>query len=157
MLLLDLAHLRMPALCKLMQAIINLAPHARRARHLAVHRRVKQTPQALRMKGGEKGLQNEHEERKTKRGTHSEQYANDPAQYREQREGHERTRPDDIHELADRDYCHATTIGRGLQALLASLYPLPRTVSIIASQPAGFSAARRRLICTSTVRSSTNT
>src|SRR5260370_7355292 len=104
------------------------------------------------MKGGEKGLQNEYEERKTKRGTHSEQYANDPAQYREQREGHERTRPDDIHELADRDYCHATTIGRGLQALLASLYPLPRTVSIIASQPPAFSAPPTPFISPSPVR-----
>src|SRR5471030_1705363 len=119
MLLLDLTHLRMPALRKLMQPIINLAPHARRARHFAVHGCIEQTPQALRMKGGEEGLQNQHDERETERGAHSEQHANDPAQYREQREGHEGTRPDDIHELADRDYCHATTIGRGLHSLFS--------------------------------------
>src|ERR1700709_1699006 len=134
MLLLDLTHLGMPTLGKLMQPVINLAPHARCARHFAIHGRVEQAPQALRMKGGEEGLQNQHDQRETKRGAHSEQHANDPAQYREQREGHERTRPDDIHELADRDYYHATTIGRGshllfsftlliysYQALLASL------------------------------------
>src|SRR5471030_84937 len=119
MLLLYLTHLRMPALRKLMQPIINLAPHAGRARHFAVHGRVEQTPQTLRMKGGEEGLQNQHDERETERGAHSEQRADNPAQYREQREGHERTRPDDIHELADRDYCHAATIGRGLHSLFS--------------------------------------
>src|SRR5476649_850454 len=120
MLLLDLTHLRVPALRKLMQPIINLAPHAGCAWHFAVHGRVEQTPQALRMKGGEEGLQNQHDERETERGAHSKQRADNPARYCEQREGHEGTRPDDIHELADRDYCHTTTIGRGLHSLFRS-------------------------------------
>ena len=62
MLLLDLAHLRMPALRELMQTVIDFAPDAGRARHFAVHRRVEQTPQALLVEGAEEALHEQHDD-----------------------------------------------------------------------------------------------
>ncbi len=67
MLLLDLTHLRMPALCELVQPIVDFAPDAERARHFAVDRRFEQAPEALRVIGGEEALHDQHEHRETER------------------------------------------------------------------------------------------
>jgi hypothetical protein len=56
MLLLDLTHLRMPALRKLMQTVVDFAPDAGSARHFAVDRRVEQAPQTLLVEGAEEAL-----------------------------------------------------------------------------------------------------
>ena len=63
MLLLDLAHLGVPALRELVQTVVDFAPDAWRARHFAIHRRVEQTPQTLFMKGAEEALREQHDDR----------------------------------------------------------------------------------------------
>lgn len=97
MLLLDLAHLRMPLLRELVQPVIDFAPDARRARHLAIDGGIEQTPQALRVERTEEALRNQHHDRereaRNRAGEHADQYADQ----HEQHERHEKARPDDVH------------------------------------------------------------
>jgi hypothetical protein len=101
MLLLDLAHLRVPALRELVQAVVDFAPDAERARHFAVDRRFEQTPQALHVIGDEETLHDEHEHREGECDPHARECADRDAERGEQREGHDRTRPDDVHVVGE--------------------------------------------------------
>ena len=101
MLLLDLAHLRVPPLREFVQPVIDFAPDAERARHLAVDRRFEQTPQALHVIRDEETLHGQHDHRESERDAHARECTDRGADRREQREGHDRTRPDDVHVVGE--------------------------------------------------------
>ncbi|ABA47730.1 hypothetical protein BURPS1710b_1624 [Burkholderia pseudomallei 1710b] len=99
-LLLDLAHLRVPLLREFVQPIVDLAPDARRARHFAVDGRIEQAPEALRVEGADETLHDEHREREDETRHGARDCADDHAHEREQHERHQKARPDDVHDTA---------------------------------------------------------
>jgi hypothetical protein len=99
MLLLDLTHLRMPALGELVQPVIDFAPDARCARHLAIYGRVEQTPQTLLVERAEACLRAKHDNREDQCRVHVHEHANACTCDREQHQRHDGARPDDVHVL----------------------------------------------------------
>ena len=127
MLLLDLAHLGMPALRELVQTVIDFAPDTRCARHFAVDRRIEQTPQTLFMEGAKDALRDQHDDRDDQCSPDADEHAKQRAQNSKQHDRHNGTRPDDVHVLAIEEKTIRAAIGSrgaGVQTALTVVLPL---------------------------------